>query len=138
MTDPTRKDARIPIIGEAMPSVDGDEPYIHDVTARALGVEVRNTLDLAALCGDDKVFCDLCGAEFPLWPVRLWAKHYTSTHAGEVTDQQHDSIVQFCTNDMTPAVRQWFGLQLMIRQSIRRRARDLGLLRFGEESKIDA
>src|ERR1700688_2405692 len=60
-----------------------DEPYIRDVSAANFGVEIRTVDDAAALCGDDKQFCEYCGAEFPLWPVRLWAAHIVHEHHGD-------------------------------------------------------
>jgi len=105
-----------------------DEPYIRDVSAANFGVEIRTTDDAAALCGDDKQFCEYCGAEFPLWPVRLLAAHIVHEHHGDLTDQQIGSIAQFCQDGLTQPIRQWFGMLILSRISIRRRARDLGLI----------
>ena len=107
-----------------------DEPYIRDVSAANFGVEIRTADDAAALCGDDKQFCEYCGAEFPLWPVRLWAAHIVHEHHGDLTDQQIGSIAQFCQDGLTQPMRQWFAMMIMSRISIRRRARDLGLIRM--------
>ena len=107
-----------------------DEPYIRDVSAANFGVEIRTVEDAVALCGDDKQFCEYCGEPFPLWPVRLWAAHIVHAHHGDLTDQQIGSIAQFCQDGLTPVARQWFGMQILSRLSIRRRARDLGLIRM--------
>lgn len=137
MTDPTRKDAGlpadIPIVGSKK-----DEPWVRDITAANFGVEIRTEGDAARLCGDDKIFCEYCGAEFPLWPIRQWAAHVVHDHHDELTIQQIGAIAQFCTSELTPAIRQWFGMQILQRVSLRRRARDLELIRWVPSKIVDA
>lgn len=137
-TDPTPKDAVVLTDHDSGPTFHGDEPYIRDISAASFGVEIRNETDALALCGDDTIFCEYCGGKFPLWPIREWAAHIVHAHNDELTVQQIGAIAQFCTSELVPAIRQWFGLQILQRVSLRRRARDLGLIRWNSERKVDA
>lgn len=122
--------AGVPIIGEK--SAEGfapkDDAFLRDVTAANFGVNIRNEADMAALLSEEKYFCDLCGAEYPMWPIRHWAAHYVHDHHAEITIQQSGGVAQLCTSKMTPSIQEWFGMQLLARVGIRRRARDLGLI----------
>jgi hypothetical protein len=81
--------------------------------------------------GEEKYFCDLCGAEFPLWPIRQWASHYIHDHNDALTVQMIGSVSQLCAAGFSqPSIQQWFGVQLLQRMAIRRRARDLGLIKW--------
>jgi hypothetical protein len=115
-----------------------EEPWLRDITAANFGVEIRTEADAAALCGDDAIFCEYCGWKFPLWPIREWAAHVVHEHNDALTVQQIGAIAQFCSSHLTPPIRQWFGMQILQRVSIRRRARDLGLIRWAGVQKTDA
>lgn len=154
MTDPTREDAgplvcTCPTIAEAQHhqrecpmyvrwatshqspiTSHPDERYIRDVTAAKFGVEVRTDADAAALLEGEVYYCDLCGEKFPLWPIREWAAHYVHEHHDAITIQQQGAVAAFCVPTITPEVLQWIGLQLLQRVAVRRRARDLGMIRF--------
>jgi hypothetical protein len=137
MTDPMRRDAGIPIIGSTsqqspVTSHEGDEPYIRDVAAANFGVEIKDEAAAAALCEGEKIWCEMCGAEFPLWPIRHWAVHYTQAHHDEITIQHSAGVSQFCMEGLTQLTAQWLSIQIMHRVSMRRRARDLGLIRFND------
>lgn len=137
MSDPTRKDAGLPL---DIPIVGGkqDEPWLRDITAANFGIEIRTEGDAAALCNGDEIYCEYCGQAFSLWPIRLWAAHIVHEHHDELTVQQIGAIAQFCVSDLSPAIRQWLGMQILQRVSLRRRARDLGLIRWKDAPKIDA
>lgn len=107
-----------------------DEPYIRDLTAVNLGVEIRTQADAMALCEGSDYYCEMCGEKFPLWPIRMWAAHYVDKHHDEITVQQSSAVGQFCTEELSDGVRQWLAMQLLVRTEVRRRARDLGLIRF--------
>lgn len=112
----------------------GDEPaWIRDVSAANFGVQIKSTADIAALCEGQKTFCELCGMEFPLWPPKLWAGHYTDKHHAEVTVQGSAAVGMFCTDELTPSIQQWVHLQVISRTAIRRRARDLNLIVWPKE-----
>lgn len=137
MTDPTRTDAGLP---NGIPIVGGkqEEPWLRDISAANFGVEIRTVDDAAALCGDDKIYCEYCGEEFPLWPIWRWGSHICYKHFDELTAQQTNAVSQFCAPELTPAIRQWLGMQILQRVSLRRRARDLGLIRWTGVQKTDA
>jgi hypothetical protein len=131
MTD-QRKDFAIPIFGMKRndPFAPKDDAFIRDVTAVNFGVNIRTAADLMALLGEEKHFCDLCGREFPMWPIRQWAAHYVHDHHDAITLQQQGAVAMLVTDELTPGVQQWFGMQLLSRTAIRRRAYDLGLIKW--------
>jgi len=132
MNDFTRKDAGVPIIGQK--KNEGVAPvgdaWLHDTSAANLGILIRTTDDLMTLMGEEKIFCDMCGAEFPLWPIRQWAAHYCHDHRDEITMQHAAGFAALLTDDLTPAVQGWFQFQMMFRVTIRRRANDLGMIKW--------
>jgi hypothetical protein len=136
MTDPTSKrsgvPAGIPIIGEKKdaPFVPVDDTWMRDITAAQFSVNIRTPADLAALMGEEKMYCELCGMEFPLWPIRHWAAHYVHVHHAEITIQQSGGVATLVTDDFTAGVQHWFGATLLGRVNVRRRAFELGLIEW--------
>ena len=115
-------------------TVKQDEPaWIRDVSAANFGVHIRTTADIAALCEGQKIFCELCGEEFPLWPPKLWAGHYTGKHHEQITVQNSAAVGLFCTDQLTPSIQQWIVLQVMSRTAIRRRAHELNLIVWAKD-----
>ncbi len=131
MSDLTRKDVGIPIIGQRRdPLAPPDDAFLRDVTAAHFGVNIRTAEDLAAIMGHLSHYCDLCGDRFPLWPIRQWAAHYVHDHHNEITVQQSGAVAQLVTDELTPNIQQGFGMQLLSRVQIRRKAYELGLIKW--------
>jgi hypothetical protein len=127
MTNPFRKDAGLPA---GVPIIDPNkEPaWIRDISAAQFGVTIRSEDDAAALCGEDSIWCEYCGAMFPLWPIREYASHQVHDHHDTLTDQQIGAIAQLLAPGLTEQIKLWLGLQFMQRVELRRRARDLDLI----------
>lgn len=131
MSDLTRKDAGIPILGRLNdPYAPADDAFLRDVSAANFGVNIRNGADLMAIMGEEAHHCDICGQKFPMWPIRQWASHYVHEHHDEITVQQLGAVARLVTDEFTPDIQQWFGMQLLSRVGIRRRAYDLGLIKW--------
>jgi len=132
MSDSTRKDAGVPIIGQHRdePLAPTDDAWLRDVAVANFGVNIRSDADLLALMGEEEYFCDLCGVEFPLWPIRQWAAHCVHDHNDELTVQQIGHIAQFLKPGLTDQIQKWLGMMLVTRVAIRRRARDFGLIKW--------
>jgi hypothetical protein len=108
-----------------------DEPYIRDVSASVgLAVRLGSMNDAAMLCEGEKLFCEYCGAEFPLWPTCGWASHMSVAHSADLTIQTVAAFAMFCADEFNTIIQHWLWLQFMSRVSIRRRARDLNMLQF--------
>lgn len=131
MSDVTKKDSGIPIIGQRNdPFAPKTDAFLRDVTAAQFGVNIRTPADLMAIMGEEKHFCDLCGQQFPMWPIRQWAAHYVHDHHDEITIQQSGAVAQMVTDELNDGIKQWFGMQLLSRVGIRRRCYELGLIKW--------
>jgi hypothetical protein len=112
------------------PEVKKDEPWIRDIQAADLAVNFKDPDQVAALCEGEPYHCEHCGEKFPLWPITEFANHFVKSHADALTLQQHQGILALCTAGLTDSAKQFLGIQIISRVSIRRRARDLGLIIF--------
>jgi hypothetical protein len=116
-----------------------DEPYIYDAFAASnLAVKLKDASDAAMLCEGEKYFCEYCGTESPMWPPRGWAGHVVTAHRDTLTIQTSGMFANLCTDELSPLVQQWLMLQFMSRVSMRRRARELNMIVFGEKRIVDA
>lgn len=107
-----------------------DPAWIRDVQAATIGCIFESLEKVAEMCEGEKNFCELCGAEFPLWPVSEWATHYVEAHKDVITLQQQQAVLAFCTAGLTEATKHFMSMQLVTRRTIRRRAYELGMTRF--------
>lgn len=103
--------------------------FVRDVAARNFNVNL-NIDNVAKLCEGERLFCELCGAGFDLWPIRDWASHFIHAHEMDITVQNHDAVARLCTDQLTQDTWQWFSLEFMKRVTLRKRAWKAGLIEF--------
>lgn len=82
---------------------------------------------LTKLCAGHVFHCEFCGVQFPLWPICELATHMLDTHSAEMTKQMVAGFSLMAVAEITPAVQQWFNMQLTSRVGLRRRAREMGI-----------
>jgi hypothetical protein len=111
------------------PEIVKDEPWIRDIQAANIAF-LFDPRKIDALCEGEPYHCEICGAPFPLWPIQQWAAHFIAEHSAVLTLQQHQGILALCTAGLTDAAKNFITMQLVSRVTVRRRARDLGMIVF--------
>lgn len=109
-----------------------DEPWIRDLNARDLLVEVNSHESAAQACEGLKTYCSYCGQGFPAWPPKEMMGHIQVEHAKDLTLQQLNSCAALCDPDWTLHHVQYFTVFVLTYVPLRRRLRDLGLIIFTE------
>ncbi len=109
-----------------------DEPWISDVRARDFIVAVSDMETAAKVCEGLYTHCTNCGEKFPVWPPKLLMGHAVAEHAKEVTTQQLTGWAALCGDEFTQVQAHYFGILLVTTVAVRRRCRDLGLIKFIE------
>lgn len=122
--------AQVP--GKASLGHNEDEPnWIRDTQAAPMvlnipaGTDVEETI--AKLCEGEHYHCELCGAEFALWPLRVFASHALKDHAADYTVQALATFSLMCLEQIGQAHQMFLMAQVHSRVSMRRRGRELGL-----------
>ena len=116
----------------AQTSEQKDEPWIRDVRARDFIVAVADMETAEKVCEGLFTHCTCCGEKFPLWPPKLLMGHSVAEHAKEVTTQQLTGWAALCGDEFTLVQSRYFGILLVTTVAVRRRCRDLGLIKFIE------
>jgi hypothetical protein len=109
-----------------------EEAWIRDLSARTVAFKAGPE-QIAALCEGERQFCPICGAAAPLWPMKEWAQHALDVHAAEITYQQASFFTELTKAAMTQQSMGLLQAHFISRISLRRRARDLGLVTFLDE-----
>jgi hypothetical protein len=117
---------RMPI--PRMPIPGRDPAWIRDTTAADLTFHATPS-DLAAMCEGEQQFCSLCGAVFPLWPMREWAQHTLDVHADNLTNQQIEFYAEVAKTAVSNQSMLMLQGHLVSRVSLRRRAAALGVMK---------
>jgi hypothetical protein len=112
-------------------ATDPAEPaWLRDTTAWELQLDLRQPEQipqiLAAICEGEKSFCEHCGADFPMWPTKVWADHLLMAHGTNLTIQARTGTAAMCEDQIGPAQQVFFSMMLGSRVSMRRRAWKLG------------
>lgn len=125
--NPTEKASHSPLVTSHK-----DEDWIRDIQAANIAF-LFDPAKIDALCEGEPYHCEHCGERFPLWPITEFAKHFVEKHADVLTLQQHQGILALCTAGLTDGAKQFLSVQLISRVTVRRRARDLGMVVFLDE-----
>ena len=110
--------------------------WIRDVQARNFELTITSSDQIAEVCEGQSLHCELCGARFPLWPPKEWGAHWITEHVAEITLQQHAGSALLCATGFNEAQRVFFQNQFLTRTALRRRAHELGLVKFPERRLI--
>lgn len=91
---------------------------------------------IAEICEGEKVFCEYCGAEFPIWPTKVWADHTLTEHSALLTIQARTGTNVMCADELIDAQRMFFSMLFSSRVSLRRRAWQLGFTVVKEPPRL--
>jgi hypothetical protein len=106
--------------------------WIRDIQARNFTLAIDSPDQIAEICEGQSIHCELCGAGFPLWPPKHWGSHWITVHVADITLQQHTGSAMLCATAFNEAQRVYFQNQFLTRTALRRRAHELGLVKFPE------
>ena len=112
-----------------------DEAWIRDLNAADMIVEINGHEAAARACEGLKTHCAYCGAEFPMWPPQGVMDHCQVEHARDLTIQQLTSCANLCSPDWTVSHVQYLMAFVLTYVPLRRRLRDLDLIKFAEPEK---
>lgn len=124
--------------------VEREPAWIRDAQAAVIDIDTSRPDQIgrliAEICEGEKNYCEHCGAELPMWPVKLWADHVLTAHHDRITVQYRTGTALLCEDELNQGQQMYFSMMFSVRVTMRRRAWKLGyaVVKPGAIKLVDA